>query len=260
MFQLPQPLDAHNHPILPLTEDSGTLDKLFRICYPVPDPQLDNLEDVGAVLAAGVKYDMEGVQAVCTKALLDPDLGQEDPVGVYAVAVNLKLLDEACAAAGQTLRYPHEVLTPPSSTLASLPATAYVYLLQYRERCRLAALKAVDAFSDSLYQTSELYEYDCHECEDPTQVRIPHWNHPRRWFVLDQNDYLSYTVELLEATPSGDALLEDAELGLCRFVKSLLPACKNCRRRIRNAMQYWRKYFAEEVNKAVAKQRLQITF
>ncbi|KAL6302919.1 hypothetical protein BKA93DRAFT_750887 [Sparassis latifolia] len=224
-FQLPQPLDAQNHHVVSLTEESGTLDKLFRICYPVPDPPLDCLEDVEAVLAAAAKYDMDEAQAVCKKALLDADLVQRDPVGVYAIAVNLKLEDVTRATARQTLRYPYEPLDSPSHTLAKLPAIA------------------------------------CRDEDGLEHEPVPAGWVTRRYSLdVDVKDYLSYAAELMEVSPSGDALVEDAELGSCRFVESSLPACKDCRRDICTLMRDWRNSLAEDVKGAIAQQQLQIAF
>ncbi|GBE84150.1 hypothetical protein SCP_0601280 [Sparassis crispa] len=233
-FQLPQPLDAQNHHVVSLTEESGTLDKLFRICYPVPDPPLDCLEDVEAVLAAAAKYDMDEAQAVCKKALLDADLVQRDPVGVYAIASQPEA--GRCDACGRSTN------APLSIRAAGFP---------------------VPHFGETP-RDSYCYNYDCFRCRD--EDGLEHEPVPAGWVTrrysldVDVKDYLSYAAELMEVSPCGDALVEDAELGSCRFVESSLPACKDCRRDICTLMRDWRNSLAEDVKGAIAQQQLQIAF
>lgn len=47
-------------PVIPVTESSNVLDRLFRICYPVRDPTFTHLRDVRLVLEAHRKRRMLG--------------------------------------------------------------------------------------------------------------------------------------------------------------------------------------------------------
>ncbi|KZT07216.1 uncharacterized protein LAESUDRAFT_749542 [Laetiporus sulphureus 93-53] len=134
MFSLPQPVHPEDHceqssrvPIIPVTEDSATLDCLLRLCYPIPDPVIGDAAQMGAALEAAMKYQME--QAT---NLLKQQFGQitaASPVRAYAVACLFNLEHEARLAARATvsiqcIQYDAE--------MDKIPAGAFHRLLEYR--------------------------------------------------------------------------------------------------------------------------------
>ncbi|KAI0789317.1 hypothetical protein C8Q75DRAFT_767559 [Abortiporus biennis] len=106
MFSLNQPqttldgpaaLTQKNHPIIHITEDSQTIDHLLRLCYPVDDPASGDLNHIGRVLEAAMKYQLD----MPTKRMKE-SLRQrmsEDSLMVFATACRLNLEEEAKAAA-----------------------------------------------------------------------------------------------------------------------------------------------------------------
>ena len=57
-------------PIITVTEDSDVIDPLLRLCYPIADPVLKDLQDIRPVLAAAMKYQMEEATTLLKNPLL----------------------------------------------------------------------------------------------------------------------------------------------------------------------------------------------
>lgn len=105
MFSIPQPLssfasgtetgyhslaDGTSIPIIPVSEDSETIDYLLRLCYPVTDPTPSvDLATVAKVLAAALKYELEEASALLITLL--ESFVSTDPLRVFAVACREKL-------------------------------------------------------------------------------------------------------------------------------------------------------------------------
>ncbi|OCH91530.1 hypothetical protein OBBRIDRAFT_775130, partial [Obba rivulosa] len=113
MFSLPQPeqvtrdhasQSVDGRPIITITETSEVMDSLLRLIYPVADPVLPTLQTVRPVLAAALKYGMEEATSLMKKALCS--FGEENPLGVWAVACTLRLEKEARKAAEWSMKLP----------------------------------------------------------------------------------------------------------------------------------------------------------
>ncbi|TCD65665.1 hypothetical protein EIP91_002338 [Steccherinum ochraceum] len=113
MFTLPQPYEATpsseanntistpaDLPIIPIAEDSQTLDYLLRLCYPVPDPvPATDLTVVAKVLEATLKYDFEEATMLITT--LFSSFIETHSLQVFAISCRHKLEDIAGQAAQQ---------------------------------------------------------------------------------------------------------------------------------------------------------------
>lgn len=96
MLSLPQPPrggdgEAFQRPIVDVTEDSKTLDRLLRLCYPILKPDMASFEDIVPTLEAAIKYDMEYPIALLKGNLLS--LVSARPLRVWSVACCTKLKD-----------------------------------------------------------------------------------------------------------------------------------------------------------------------
>jgi hypothetical protein len=112
MFSLPQPNGSIG--TITVTEDSQTLDRLLRLCYPVPDPIIKDLTDISDVLEAAMKYEMEEATALMRVELLT--FVNDKPLQVFAVACRLMLEEEAQAAAGSWKAACPKVFSKPDSS------------------------------------------------------------------------------------------------------------------------------------------------
>lgn len=104
MFSLKQPESpsasataSQGQPVIDVQESSGTLDKLLRLCYPIPDPVIQSIGEVGDVLEAALKYEMEQPTALMKNLLRTGSADQ--PLQAYVVACRLSMEEEAAAAA-----------------------------------------------------------------------------------------------------------------------------------------------------------------
>ena len=103
MLSLPQGTEASDSaensstlegkPVVDLTEDSGTLDPLLRLCYPTQDPQLTDIRDIRLVLGAALKYDMDEAVALMKDKLRS--FIANEPFRTWSSACLLRLEDVA---------------------------------------------------------------------------------------------------------------------------------------------------------------------
>ena len=85
-------------PVVPLSEDSDTLDALLRIVYPIEKPnKARTLTDIPPVLEAALKYIMEWPTSVLKQELLS--FVADRPLQVWAIACQHGLEDVARRAA-----------------------------------------------------------------------------------------------------------------------------------------------------------------
>ncbi|EIN03897.1 hypothetical protein PUNSTDRAFT_139202 [Punctularia strigosozonata HHB-11173 SS5] len=121
-------------PVVDVSEDSKIIDRLLHFCYPYDNPELNDLDELAAVLSAAVKYDVGA-----TTKLLRHSLSKHAsaaPMRVYAIAVSHGLEDEARIAARASLRFTLKDLTLQGAReLSSIPALSYQHLMQYILRC-----------------------------------------------------------------------------------------------------------------------------
>ncbi|KAK7692603.1 hypothetical protein QCA50_004235 [Cerrena zonata] len=93
--------------IIPIPEDSETLDYILRLCYPLRAPaRLTLLSLAEKVLTAALKYEMDKVVGLAREDLLE--LGKSSPMRLYMFSCKHGLENEACTAAG-LLRQSHPV-------------------------------------------------------------------------------------------------------------------------------------------------------
>lgn len=140
MFTLPQPASAGRDalPVVPVPENRTTLDALLRFVYPVPDPSVRTLDDLGPILGAAVKYDFVAVVSTLRKMLLSPRFIHTFPTRVFAIACRYDLEDEARLASRHTLSI-NVLDCPLSDDLKHITAYSYHRLLDLHRRRAQAA-------------------------------------------------------------------------------------------------------------------------
>ncbi|PCH36533.1 hypothetical protein WOLCODRAFT_48245, partial [Wolfiporia cocos MD-104 SS10] len=154
-------------PVARMTETARALDLLLRVCYPTANPVLDKADDIGVLMEAARKFDIGVAQTLAMQALTRRELMEEDPLGVYIIACQLQLGDEARKAARLTLRYDHPIRGVAPAGLEHVPATILYELLDYREKCKAAAYSVVS--DNAFWQRHwEEFQYElCFSC-NPT--------------------------------------------------------------------------------------------
>ena len=112
LLSLPQPPDGEivdGLPVVALPEDTGLLNSLMSLLYPVTTVIPDSYQKVFALLAVCQKYEMESVQSVIRAAIkvgTFPAPVEAEGFNAYALASRLGLVPEAEDAARLTLGQP----------------------------------------------------------------------------------------------------------------------------------------------------------
>nr|VWO95481.1 AAA domain-containing protein [Ganoderma boninense] len=107
MLSLPQPSSASQdtnavRPVIDVAEDSKTLGRLLRLCYPIKKESLDMLDDVVPVFQAAMKYDMEWPVSTLTADLVSN--APRSPLRTWAVASRCGMEDLAQKAVESILK------------------------------------------------------------------------------------------------------------------------------------------------------------
>ncbi|RPD58997.1 hypothetical protein L226DRAFT_572389 [Lentinus tigrinus ALCF2SS1-7] len=102
MFEVPQPPAGqeelkYGRPIVELGEDSGALETLLRIIYPINKPAKRTVKEVEPALRAAMKFEMELAVTVLTADL--QAAASTHPMQVWATACRLQLENMAYTAA-----------------------------------------------------------------------------------------------------------------------------------------------------------------
>ena len=111
MFSLPQPASSNTPsandvadgtpgailPVVPVSEDTETLDGILRMCYPVRDPPLPDVRSLSSLLEGAKKYQMYEVLRVLKEQL--KAFCNDHPLDVFAEACKRDILDIAQYAA-----------------------------------------------------------------------------------------------------------------------------------------------------------------
>ena len=151
MFSLPiDPNDnaAGELQTIDMTENANTIERLLRLCYPVPEPVITNtpINELVALLEAMRKYEMQDfTSAVEQQLLIRLESKTVESLRAYAIAYLYKMRRLAEAAARTLLD--HGALEPTSMPpeYSTIPASAIWVLARYRRECR----KVVDIILDN---------------------------------------------------------------------------------------------------------------
>ncbi|KAH9936145.1 uncharacterized protein B0H18DRAFT_972478 [Fomitopsis serialis] len=235
MFSLPQPTDHSNGPtnngssgdtsadseykdglpVIVVQEQSFTLDRLLRLCYPVPKLPLHTIDILSPVLTAAIK---------------SANLARKLPVRTYCLAVHHGFVEEAEEAARATLKLPRRMLytsIPGIPELDLVDGKAPLLLLDYHQRCS-------DALSSLRVRLPFLSrDWTWFKCTAEGDV-CPLGDHqyiladgtseePAKWW----SEYMRAAVDKLEDTPSSEEVRSDTQL----FETALKKAygCESCR-------------------------------
>ena len=143
LFTIPQPAEENGDQevrdglaVIPITEDSKTLDILLRFCYPstlVDDPNLEVLKDAMDVLEAARKYSLDAIEKKARQAIANPKILEAEPLRCFAIAHQGRLREETLLAARYTLTQP--LIPSWFQEMELITATELLTLLTYHHRC-----------------------------------------------------------------------------------------------------------------------------
>jgi len=141
LFSLPQPPDEPSVtmtppneesalPVVDVTEDARTLCALFRLVYPIADPDLSVLSQLALVLGAAKKYQLEQAFLNSQKQMLV--FAESEPIRSYMLGCFYKNTRIAQAAARASRRLPTVVEFV--GEMDGVVASDYYRLLAYKEK------------------------------------------------------------------------------------------------------------------------------
>ncbi|KAI6041895.1 hypothetical protein EDC04DRAFT_1138327 [Pisolithus marmoratus] len=204
LFGLPQPSEETNTdvevidglPVIPVSEDSRTLDLLLRFCYPctlAEDPALEDFEEIVNVLEAAKKYSLDGIERTVCRYLFQPNVLEANSLRCFAIACRARMRDECVLAAKYTLREP---LVPEWFEEIELIASAELLsLLAYHRQCSDALLTLND---DLAWITDEYHQWTMIPWMIAKTYNGNSCNCPRSARILYGSDYPSPTAQWWE--------------------------------------------------------------
>ncbi|KAG2125327.1 hypothetical protein DEU56DRAFT_575340 [Suillus clintonianus] len=281
MFELPQPADGTGDdtkdglPVIPVPEDSKTLDTFLRFCYPstlAEDPLLDSLADILAILGAAKKYSLDLIEKKVCQALVNHKVLEAEPLRCFAIAYNARLKHETITAARYTLRQP--LIPAWFEEIELITASDLLALLTYHKKCAIAVapLRANLDWVTNHYGSLNSCKWLVPEMQNPnrsyygtpdpttcscgrsTQAEFMLWNNTSvSWWAT----YMKETFELLRDTPCRDIVKSEAE----KTIQKVRGAgCTLCSARVKENMEEFSELLALNVEKATASIELEMHF
>ncbi|KIJ07867.1 hypothetical protein PAXINDRAFT_18964 [Paxillus involutus ATCC 200175] len=273
LFDIPQPTEETEEqeikdglPVIPVSEDSNTLDALLRFCYPctlAEDPNLEELKDVVDVLDAAKKYSLDAIERKVGQALSNPKILEVEPLRCFAIAHHGQLHDETLLAASYTLRKP--LIPSWFEEIELLNATDLLALLAYHQKCGNAAyaLKTNTSWIQTHYGSSQACSWLSGKCAgNGFNSPCPKSATPK-YKVFDNKtlqwweDFMEETFQALLDKPCGATVLASAEKTV-QYVKG--QDCSTCSPKVAEGMRDFSALFVRKVEEEISKVTLELKF
>ena len=265
LFDIPQPAGAQGSEdqeikdglvVVPVTEDSKTLDALLRFCYPctlADDPKLEVLKDVMDVLEAARKYSLDAIEKKARQVISNPKILEAESLRCFAIAHRGHLREESLLAARYTLTQP---LVPSwFQEIELITAADLLSLLTYHRQCgdavyalrlNLSWIKSHYGSSAACFWSPESYGNRGCACPRPVLTKYALFNmKPPQWWA----DCMDETFIALRDKPckaTVQALLEKT----VQNVKA--GGCQGCAPKIADGMRDLLDLFARKIEETVS--------
>lgn len=250
--------DGPSDHVVEVTEDSKTFQRLLQFCYPQDDPVMASLPIIHRVLKACDKYQMDAMGRKTEKQLRT--FITEEPLRVFCIACDTRLVDVARDAAFECLRKPRDYLVETDTPeLSMLNAAVFVQLLRYYKTCMTVSTSFISIRSpycmDWIVNPNSCW-FVCRKC-DPihlyahTYMSIKNGSikvHPRKWWgdVMGSIAFklgfegvplnLDNATEPLPAPPADIKGCEKCSAAfytdMLRLVKDMKPALESALRKV----------------------------
>ncbi|KAG6332454.1 hypothetical protein ID866_6638 [Astraeus odoratus] len=279
LFDLPQPSQETSDdleikdglPVIPMSEDSKTLDSLLRFCYPctlAEDPILEDFRDVINVLEAAKKYGLDAIERTVCKALFTPKILEAEPLRCFAIACRSRLAVQSKLSAKYSLREP--LIPAWFKEIELITSTDLLILLTYHQRCGNAvqALKSDLSWIGSHYHQwttipwmfgqSSYNNYgnmnwsNCCSLSSSNRYQVL-GRKPAQWW----EEFMDSTFHDLRDRPCSDTIRRRAE----EAVQTVRQRnCASCAPVAPAALQEFISLFIEKADELIAKVDLELYF
>ncbi|KAM6497251.1 hypothetical protein JOM56_007724 [Amanita muscaria] len=180
-------------PVVYLEEDSETLRLLLDLIYPsAQEPQLSDASLLWRVGKATTKYFIDVVDAKLKSWTHRSKLIINEPLRVYAIAIDLGWEDVATRAAWRTLKCPLEDLSPVEE-LKNITGSDFYRFLEYRVRCESSTNKKAEQLMD-LPNIPFGQATHPHNANLPIDAQEPFGSSPAANLVLRSSDSVDFYV------------------------------------------------------------------
>ena len=262
LFTIPQPAEENGDQevkdglaVIPVTEDSKTLDALLRFCYPstlVDDPNIEVLKDAMDVLEAARKYSLDSIEKKARQAIANPKILEVKPLQCFAIAHRGHLREETLLAARYALTQP--LIPSWFQEIELITATELLSLLTYHKRCGDAvyALRLGTTWIKSHYGSSEacfwLYSRSnsCGCAKSETGRYGLFKTSPFQWW----ENFMEETFTALRDKPCKETLKVSAEKTV-QAVKA--QGCQTCSPKITEGMRDFLDLLTRKIEETVSK-------
>ncbi|KAG6370515.1 hypothetical protein JVT61DRAFT_11296 [Boletus reticuloceps] len=279
LFDIPQPAEASEDQevkdglaVIPVIEDSKTLDALLRFCYPctlADDPTLDVLQDALDVLEAARKYSLDSIEKKARQAISSPKILEVEPLRCFAIAHRGRLREETLLAAKQTLALP--LIPGWFQEIELITAADLLSLLTYHKKCGDAVYALRDDISwiTSHYGSNEActwllgrYLYTNYNTQSYNNCNCPRASSSKyRLFGIQSlqwwDNFMEETFKELRDKPCKATLLAAAEKTV-QSVKAL--NCQACSQKVTEGMRDLSDLFVKKVEEVVSRIELELNF
>ncbi|KIK76160.1 hypothetical protein PAXRUDRAFT_835437 [Paxillus rubicundulus Ve08.2h10] len=262
LFDIPQPTEESEEqetkdglPVIPVSEDSKTLNALLRFCYPCTlagDPGLEELKDVVNVLEAAKKYSLEAIERKVAQTISSPKILEAEPLRCYAIAHHGGLREEALLAAKYTLT--QSLIPEWFKEIDLLTATDLLALLTYHKKCAIAleGLKNYRSWVTPHYGSMTAFPF-MHACSRCPRSHFSSGDSVLQWW----GDFWDKIFILLRDKPCRATIDMSAE----EVIRSVRQRnCPNCSPRVAETMREFVTVFAGKVEKAISQVELELGF
>jgi hypothetical protein len=266
LFDIPQPVEEKGDQeikdglaVIPVTEDSKTLDALLRFCYPctlVEDPNIEVLKDAMDVLEAARKYSLDAIEKKARQAIANPEILAVEPLRCFAIAHRGRLREETILAARYTLTQP--LIPSWFQEIELITATDLLTLLTYHRRCGDAvyALRLDLSWIKSHYESSEACswlsgQYRAHYgntncgCPRPNTPRYMLFDNSLQWW----EEFMEGTFLALRDKPCKETVQASAQR-TAQTVKA--RNCEACSPKITEGMRDFLDLFTRKIEETVS--------
>ena len=269
LFDIPQPVEESGDQeikgglaVIPVTEDSKTLDTLLRFCYPstlVDDPNIEVLKDAIDVLEAARKYSLDAIERKARQAIANPKILEADPLRCFAIAHRGRLQEETLLAAKYTLTQP--LIPSWFKEIELITATDLLSLLTYHQRCgdavyalrldlswvtsHYGSLEACSWLSGRTYNPSYGNYNNCVCAKTGTQRYVLFGIYPPHWW----GDFVEETFTALRDKPCRATVQASAE----RTVQAVKAKnCQACSPKVTEGMRDFLDLFTRKIEETVS--------
>ncbi|KAI6041902.1 hypothetical protein EDC04DRAFT_1138829 [Pisolithus marmoratus] len=257
LFGLPQPSEENNTdteirnglPVVPVSEDSKTLDSLLRFCYPctlAEDPVLEDFREIINVLEATKKYSFDAIQQAVCKSLFSPEILKVNALRCFAIARHARLRHECILAAKYTLREPLVPLW--FKEIELITSAELLSLLTYRQQCS----NAVQTLKGNLPQfLNGLGPGPCNCCQSQSGSRKT--SESSEWW----KGFVRSTFLDLSEKPCAETI----QTNINKAIQAIpLRSCTHCHDIVANHSREFAIVFTNKVEEVISKIVLNLTF